>query len=201
MKFSIFGVAVEVTFLYVAIISFIISLNTPTNVLVTIISSVFHEFGHIVMMTIVDSKPKKVKFELVGINIIRNEDVTISVKNEILIALGGPLANGIICFFCCLFLCFYKAEIIMTIACVNLILMTFNLLPIKKLDGGLALYYLLSHKFDSVFSSIILKLTSLIFVAVIFCWGINILILSGYNVSLIIIAIFLTLSMFCDNEY
>ncbi len=201
MTFNLFGVKVEITFLFVAFICFILSLNAPTNLLITIASSLVHETGHLAMMLSLGNKPEKVKFELVGINIIRNQQVAISIKNEVLISLGGPLANAIIFISCCVMMSFLNSEIIMTVACINLILMTFNLLPIKRLDGGIALYYFLTQKFDIPFASLILKFTSVVFITLIYFWGFHILASSKYNISLIIIAIFLTLSLFCDNEY
>lgn len=201
MVFNLFGIKVEVTFLFVAFVAFILSLKAPSNVLTTILSSLIHESGHLIMMLLLDNKPKKVRFELTGINIIRNQEIGISSKNEVLISLGGPIANAIILVFCCIFLCFYNNNLIMTFACINLILMTFNLLPVKRLDGGSALYYLLIQKFDISFSSKIIQITSIFFISIIFIWGIYVFIASKYNISIIIIAIFLTLSLFSNNEY
>ena len=152
-------------------------------------------------MTSVGNKPQAVRFEITGMNIIRQPDLKISTKNEILIALGGPFIN-LICFLISVVtLCIYNNENILTFGCINLILMIFNLLPIIRLDGGLALYYVLLQKHDNITCSKILKITSVIFITIIYAWGFYVFILSGYNVSLIIIAIFLTLSMFSCNEY
>lgn len=201
MIFNICGIKIEITFLFIALISFMVSLNAPSNVLITVLSSLLHEIGHLIMMIVVDNKPQRVRFEITGINIIRNEDTNISVKNEIFISLGGPIANAVILTFCCVVMCFHNSNLIMTLACINLILMLFNLLPIKKLDGGTAFYYLLSQKLEIFVCNKILKITSLVFIALIYIWGIYIFIVSRYNISLIIIAIFLTLSFFSDNEY
>ena len=67
-------------------------------------------------MLLIGKKPQKIRFELMGINIIRNQEIGISSKNEVLISLGGPIANAIIFVFCCLLLCFYKNDSIMTFA-------------------------------------------------------------------------------------
>ena len=201
MMFNVFGIKVEITFLFVAFIAFILSLKAPSNVLITVLSSLIHEFGHLIMMLAIGNKPKIVRFELTGINIIRNQEFGISNKNEVIISLGGPIANAIIFVFCCILLCFYNNDSIMTFACINLILMTFNLLPVKRLDGGSALYYLLVQKFDISFSSKLLKVTSIFFIGIIFIWGIYVFVASKYNISIIMIAIFLTLSLFTDNEY
>lgn len=201
MIFNIFGVKVEITFLFAALITFIISLNAPSNVLITIFSSLLHEMGHLLIMTVVGNKPQAVRIEITGMNIIRQPDFKISVKNEILISLGGPFINLICFMISAIILCFYNNEHILTFGCINLILMTFNLLPVKRLDGGMTLYYILSQKYDNDICSKVLKITSVFFVLIIYIWGIYIFISSGYNISLIIIAIFLTLSLLGNNDY
>lgn len=201
MVLNIHGLKVEITFLFVAFISFIISLGAPSNVLITVLSSMLHEAGHLFTMISLGNKPEKVKFELAGINIIRNQETSISTKNEILISLGGPLINAIMTAVSCIVLAFYNNEKVLTFACINLILMTFNLLPVKKLDGGRILYFLLSMKLDFMLCSKVLKITSLCFISILFVWGIYIFVASSYNFSLIIIAVFLFVSYFNDNEY
>ncbi len=201
MVFNIFGIKVEITFWFISLITFIISLNAPSNVLVTVFASLLHEMGHLLVMTSVGNKPQTVRFEITGMNIIRQPNLKISTKNEVLIALGGPFIN-LICFLLSVItLCICENENILTFGCINLILMIFNLLPITKLDGGMALYYALSQKYDNVICSKILKITSAVFIILIYVWGIYAFVSSKYNISLIIIAIFLTLSMFSCNEY
>jgi stage IV sporulation protein FB len=201
MIFNVFGVKVEITFWFIALITFIISLNAPSNVLITVVSSLLHEIGHLLIMTSVGNKPQAIRFEITGMNIIRQQDFQISTKKEVLIALGGPLINFICFLISVVILCIYENENILTFGCINLILMIFNLLPINKLDGGLALYYILSQKFDNLTCTKTLKITSVFFIALIYIWGIYAFVSSKYNISLIIIAIFLTLSMFSCNEY
>ncbi len=201
MNFKFKDIDFEITFLFVALITFVITMNVPANVLITIASSLFHEMGHLLTMSAVGNKPQAVRFEITGMNIKRQQSIKISTKNELLIALGGPFANGVLFVICCFAICFYKSEILLTVACINLILMTFNLLPVKRLDGGMALYFLLSRRFDSEICTQILKITSIVFITLIYVWGIYVFVSSGYNFSVIIIAIFLTLSMFGSNEY
>ncbi len=201
MVFNICNVRVEITFFFVAFLTFVLSLKAPSNVLITILSSLLHEAGHFAVMLVVGNKPKSVKFEMVGMNITRQENVKISIKREIAISLGGPLVNFIIVILSCGVLCFYKSRFILTCACINLILMTFNLLPIKSLDGGATLYFILSQHFESSISRRILKITSTIFIILIYLWAIYVFISTQYNISLIIIAILLTISLFQNNEY
>ncbi len=157
--------------------------------------------GHLCVMCAVGNKPKAVRFEITGMNIQRTESIKISVKNELLIALGGPIVNGLIFLLFCIAYCFKNSDLLMTVAGINLILMVFNLLPVKGLDGGMAIYFLLSKRASTGECGKALKITSILFIMIIFCWGVYVFASSGYNFSVIIIAIFLTLSTFNGNEY
>ena len=201
MVFRVCGIKVEITFLFVAFITFVISLKAPANLLITIASSLFHEMGHLLMMILVGNKPKRIKFEIVGMNIIRDNNFGISTKREIAISVGGPVMNFIIVIISCIILCLYESHIILTCACINLILMTFNLLPIKSLDGGAVLYFLLSQHFENTLCRKILKITSALFIVIIYLWALYVFVMTKYNFSLIIIAIFLTISLFQSNDY
>lgn len=201
MKLKFKGVDFEITFLFVAFITFVITLNVPSNVIITILSSLLHEAGHLCVMLAVGNIPQSVRLEITGINIKRSSSTLISIKNELLISLGGPLANGALLIFCLFVLCFYKSRNLLTVACVNLILMTFNLLPVKRLDGGMALFFLLSQKYSVDACEKILKITSCFFIFAIYVWGVYVFTATHYNISVLIIAVFLTLSMFGSNEY
>ena len=201
MAFKLCGIKVEITFLFVAFITFVISMNAPANVLFTILFSLLHEIGHLTMMILLKNKPKKIKFEIVGMNIIRDDNYGIGTKREIAISLGGPLMNFLVFIVLCVVLCFYENYMILTCACINLILMTFNLLPVKGLDGGTVLFFFLSQHFDNSICRSFLKITSIIFIAIIYLWAIYIIVITKYNFSLIIIAIFLTIFLFQPNDY
>lgn len=201
MSFNICGIKVEFTFFFVAIIAFIVTLQAPENVMFAIASSLLHEAGHLIAMLLIGNKPEKLRFHLVGMNIIREKNMSISAKKEILIALGGPLANFILVILSCGLLCIYNSAEIMTFACVNFALMTFNLLPVKRLDGGMILFYFLMIFFDAENSVKTLDIISWIFLTFVYLWGIYILTITRYNFSLIIIAVFLTISMLGNNDY
>lgn len=201
MSVRLFGIKFTVTFYFAALITFMLSLNAPITVIYAVVFSVIHELGHLSAMVLLNNKPQAVIFEITGMNILRTENYRTSIKNEIVIALAGPFMN----FLCFVFFCFMYASSnnrqLMIIACINLVLMVFNLLPIKRLDGGMALYFALSKFFSVKCCSLILLGFSCVFIALIYLWGIYVFISTHYNFSVLIIAFFLTLSMFGSNEY
>lgn len=201
MKFKLLNTYFEITFLFVALVAFVIAMNSPFNVLATIASSLLHEMGHLVTMSCLGNKPQCIRFEITGMNIIRQPSIKISSKHEILIALGGPAVNGVVLLATCVSLCFFQSEKLLIISCINLILMTFNLLPVKSLDGGIVFYFLLSKKLNPDFCARILKISSIFFVILIYAWGVFVFASTNYNISVLIIAIFLTLSTVSKNDY
>lgn len=201
MRFKLFNIDFEITFLFTALVTFVIAMNSPFNVLTTIASSLLHEMGHLVTMSCLGNKPQCVRFEITGMNIIRQPSIKISSMHEILIALGGPVVNGFILLATCVLLCFFQSEKLFTISCINLILMVFNLLPVKSLDGGIVFYFLLLRKFSPDLCAKILKVSSMFFVVLIYIWGVYVLVSTNYNISVLIIATFLTLSTVSKNDY
>ncbi len=199
MQINLLGVTVKVTWQFLALLTFMLSLNAG-NVLYALFFSLLHEFGHLLVLCAVSNKPKSVTFELSGINICRNTETRVSLKQEILVSLGGPIINLILfAIFSLLFMQTTKTEML-NIASVNLILGVFNLLPIKSLDGGKILYYFLSSVFSYKVAKFVLTITSVAFIFLMLFYGVYVLYITKYNFTMLIIALLLSLSMFSEEE-
>ncbi len=99
------------------------------------ISSVAHEAGHILMIRLCGGSVERLKLGCLGAEISIKGDL--SYGKELLCALGGPAVN--------LMLAAAAGKMGSPLwAGVNLILMTFNLLPLSVLDGGRALFMLIA---------------------------------------------------------
>lgn len=199
MRFSVFGIPVLVTWHFLALITFMLSLQTE-NVLYAVLFSLFHEIGHLAAMTAVGNVPQSVSFELTGINIKRTLETGVSLAKEIVIAIAGPFANLI--FFVFLMLIYLQNGSVkcFNASCVNLILMTFNLLPVKGLDGGKVLYYFVSKFFSFKTANIILRCSSAVFILFMLLYGGYLLYITRSNFTMLIIALMLTLTMFSKEE-
>lgn len=200
MRIKLCGVCVEITFLFVALLAFIIVVDSSGNLIITIFSSCAHEMGHLIAMMLMNNKPKKVTFELGGINIEKQDKILLSLNKEIVITLFGPIINAVILIICCTLYCVLHLDTLLVLSGVNLVLMTFNMLPIKGLDGGRALYYFLCKKHSQIFSKNIILIFSILMLSIVFVWGIYVFLVSGYNFSLILIGVFLLLSLFNGKE-
>lgn len=201
MSFTVKGVRLSVSFYFAAVLALMLSLRAPGEVLLALFSSILHECGHLAAMIACKNEIKAVRLEITGMNIIRNESDFLSFRQEIFIALSGPLTNAGIFLLCGVLYWIFQKNIFLTAACINLLLAVFNLLPVKRLDGSMALYFLLSLRFSQAFCRAALKISSVMVLAPVYLWGIYVFLAGNKNFTVIIIAVFLTLSMLGGNDY
>ena len=116
----------------------------------TLFFGFIHEMGHLVMGLILGYKPDKMELMPFGFLIEFKQadlDDKRTVKSDILIAIAGPMINLIlILIFANINISFLYKDIVFYI---NLIIFTFNLIPIYPLDGGRVLHGFLSLYFGN----------------------------------------------------
>ena len=116
----------------------------------TLFFGFIHEMGHLVMGLILGYKPDKMELMPFGFLIEFKQadlDDKRTVKSDILIAIAGPMVNLIlILIFANININFLYKDIVFYI---NLIIFTFNLIPIYPLDGGRVLHGFLSLYFGN----------------------------------------------------
>lgn len=196
MVFYISGVRVKIDFLFAALVTILLCFNTGDEVRLGIFFSVLHEAGHLTAIIICKEKPETVRFGLFGMTIVRQNDISQDYKKEIITALAGPFTN----FFLSAVLYFVYLrlpnELIMKSVFVNILMGTFNIMPVFSLDGGRALESVLKMNLDASKSDAVLKAVS--FAVLIFMMGIGfyILIESGYNFTFLLITVYLAVMLF-----
>lgn len=83
----------------------------------------------------------------------------------------------------------------------NLALGIFNLLPVKGLDGGKIFDIILTKAAGSIRSCQIIKVTSAVISALLFVLGGYAAFITGFNISLILVSVFLIYSLISGNDY
>ena len=131
MTFEIKKLKIELSFYFLLIISFILAADQSKIAKYFVLSILIHELGHLIFILYYKIKIEKISFKVYGINIeIENERYLQNYK-EVILLLGGSLANFLSAAVIYLFLSDLNI-FIMT----NLILGIFNLFPVDSLDGG-----------------------------------------------------------------
>lgn len=173
------------------------------SLLLMFLSVIPHEYGHVLAARWYKLHTREVLlFSLGGIAVIINPiHKATNPKQEITIALGGPLATFlIVCFsgFLCLF---FDYSILKTLLIINVLMLAFNLLPLFPLDGGrvfrASLCYLTNFKAATLISVLITEMVS-IFGTLSILLNIDKL-PAGFVISSILIFIFLFVS--ANEEY
>ena len=106
--------------------------DAPYIALLTIISAIIHECGHIGAMLFLSREIEMPSARLVGFKIMKKK--IDSYKNEILILLFGPLVN-VILGLVVLSLSLGRSEYLMLFGVINILSGAANLLPLEGYDG------------------------------------------------------------------
>jgi stage IV sporulation protein FB len=152
--------------------------------LLTLSFIILHEISHAIIAKFFGVQIKEITFSCVGLELSVERFYKLNYIKKIIILLAGPFINFI---FYLIFRFYIKNNLI---ACINILLSLFNLLPIYPLDGGKLFIIALQNKFKLRANNfiIIFNCASIIFL---FILGIYQIIIFYPNISLIIISIFL----------
>ncbi len=94
MRFRLFGTEIYVSFLFCAVIAFMLATDRTGLCIPTIFAIFIHETGHLFAMWVCECQPKSIMLVPASVKITRAFP---KVKNgEIIIALSGPLSNIVI---------------------------------------------------------------------------------------------------------
>lgn len=173
------------------IIPLIFYISNNFNMFIIMFCAAFiHEVAHIIFIKICGNNIDTIEVHAFGLNIIKKG--FLNYRQDIIIALSGPLVN-LILFFASyyIWLFFFPSDFLSVFCGVNFLLFMINILPVLPLDGGRALYSYLLMKHDILFAQNLFFWLSLFVSIGLFIVGCVLFIHTRYNLSLIIISLFL----------
>lgn len=190
MQFSIFKCQIYISYLFFAVLIFILLLDKSGLMLFGMVSVFIHEAGHLAIMIILRCTPNVIILQPAGI-IIHKNSFSLSRKKELLIAFGGCLANG---FFALIFAVLYlltSSENALLFSASNISIALFNIMPISGLDGYDILYLILTRFYSIDKCKSICFASSSAFIFAMFCLSFYILFTSNGNFSILICTLYL----------
>lgn len=189
MKFKLLGTEIYISFLFAAVVTLMLATDRTGMILPTLFAVIMHEIGHLFAMWVLDCTPKRIK--LIPASVQITSPFTKRYKNDVIIALCGPLVNLI------LFLTLYfnylafKNQLTLCYALLNLIIFSFNSLPVNGLDGGTLLKALLSKYYGPDKATVSVKIITIVVSASIITVAVVLAIKKSLNISLFVIGIYL----------
>ena len=189
MKFKFFGTEIYISFLFCAVVCFMLVVDRTGLVIPTLFAVFIHESGHLLAMWAADCHPRAIRLIPSSVQIIRG----FSPKKcgEIAVTVCGPAANLVI--FGVLFGNFFifKSEQSLSFAILNLVIAVFNLLPVSGLDGGTLLAAAIAHFTDIYRAERIVRIITAVFACVAFLLGVYLWVSGTVNISVFIVAAYL----------
>lgn len=155
----------------------------------SVLCAILHELSHIIALRVTGGKVRTLSASAKGIAL---GTYALSYRQEAVVALCGPLTSLALCIlFTVLSAIFEYNQNLVFIAVSNLALFTVNALPVYPLDMGRAVFCFLCLKTEREKAVKILKFISFIFLLPLCALSVIILLRSGFNLSLLIICIYL----------
>ena len=192
MKIKAFNLTIEISFIILLILSFLLYINKKI-ILISVVSSLIHESGHILALICFGKNITKIKIDAFIFTITKNYTMLNKNLENLLITISGPILNlmvAIVAYF------FYIksnkcSNTLYLLSINNFFLFILNICPVKNLDGGNLLYNFLLKKTDPGTASKILDIFSLLFVIPFAIFGFIISLKNKYNFSLLALCIYL----------
>lgn len=189
MSFRLFGTKIYVSFFFCAVFTVMLAFDRTGLILPTFFAVLAHETGHIFAMWLLDCEPKQIRLIPASIQVVSS--FSNRYRNDIIVALFGPLLNFVL-FATLIFNYFaFKNQLVLYYALLNLIVGVFNSLPVLGLDGGTILYSVLAKRGDNARAELTVKLITIVTAIVIMAAAIYFTIKGRFNLSFYIISIYL----------
>ena len=153
----------------------------------------FHEVGHLLAIYILGGKISELCLECTG-GVIRYNGSRMSYTDELIAALSGPLFSLLLAISATA-LGKTFGEFWFTLSGVSLVFCVFNMLPVSVLDGGRMLYMIAAHLGNISTAENICFAVSCVISLALMVSGIWLLIVTGYNFTLLICGVWL----FCST--
>ncbi|MCL1904200.1 MAG: hypothetical protein FWF94_07270 [Oscillospiraceae bacterium] len=177
IKLKAAGIEIGIDFTFFALIAIYITFDTTGFAVISLLTCIIHEAGHLTTMFIFRQKPESIVFRGGGIRIGESYNAdgalkTIGFKERFIVLISGSAVN--ICLFLFLYFSLPKTNIYpIMFAILNLIIGLFNLLPIGCLDGKQLLELFLPERILNIVEALFLILVVIIVIIAVISGGVN----------------------------
>ena len=189
MRIKLFGTEIYISFLFSAVVTIMLATDRTGLMLPSVFAITMHELGHLFAMWCLECNPKRIKLIPTSIQITSN--FSKGYKNDIIIALCGPIVNIILFFSLYFNYLAYQNNTVLYFSLVNLVIGIFNVLPLWELDGGTILYSIIAQKSQPNRAALTVKIITRIVGVGIFLTAVYLTVKGKINFSLYIMAIYL----------
>lgn len=161
-------------------------------------SMLLHELAHLVSAYLIGLQVSHISLYPFGVNLKLKNKITARLSEDVILYLSGPAINLLIALASIYFYEYMQDAVYLYR--VNIILCAMNLLPVLPLDGGCILKRILSGTVGVRRAHMILKGISTVLAIAMMLIGIYAVVHTGYNYSVMVIAVFMIGNIFTQHE-
>lgn len=167
---------------------------------VTYLTMLFHELSHTVAAIAIGLRVDKIILHPFGVNLRLKNKFVHSLFDEIILYMSGPLFNILFALVALIGYGISRDYILQYLYFMNIALFACNMLPILPLDGGVILKKVLSYFFGSKTAQSVMRVISILMLCSVVIFCIYSAAVCEFNISIIIIAVFLLGSILHGEE-
>ena len=193
LRLEIKNTVIEIRASFFLVITFMLLICDNVIVLISLFSSLIHECGHLISMIALKENPQRLLFSASGLRIDRKCRPCLSFSGEIIIALSGVGVNLIISLCAYLIYFFSHKELFLAVCAVNLVIASFNLLPVESLDGARGLWFILCRRIPEESAQEIITDVSIVTTVLLIIFFCVTVYLRLANPSLVVVIIYLVI--------
>lgn len=192
MRFRIGRTEFALSYPLVCIMSAIMIYDRTMTVPVCFLCALMHEAGHLIAMRAFGAVPERISLSLFDIAITDRKKAMRKRSHDLIITLAGVSVNFV--FAAAGYVLYSKTALPFweTFTAAHLTLGVFNSMPVDSLDGGQALYLILSSRLSPAACEMAVTVISLIVLVPLACLGFLVVLRTRYNYTLLLAALYLT---------
>ena len=182
--------SVKINIACVFLILLFVYINFSMYALIILACIIIHELGHIILIKLAGFRILNIEIAPCGVNIIINGIAPY--RTDILIAVGGPAFNIVAASITLIVIQGAgNSTALMFVFLTNIIYAALNLFPVTSLDGGRILACVLKIYMPESSARTVFAVISGIFLVLLSLCALFILMLTGYNFSLVLLCSYL----------
>lgn len=191
MEFTFRECRFSISFWFTAILATTAVLDPSGGVLCGLLAAIIHELGHLLEMARQNCLPKRIAFKLFRVDMVDGCRGGRSYQKDLRIILAGPGLNFLLAALCFPIYLLLPYQWLGMFFSANLLVGFFNIQPIVTLDGGAALYAILSVKLGEKKAAFWTNFFSFSVLVPLAALGFWILLRNPYQFSLLFISVYL----------
>ena len=191
MKLRIKKLTLEISFPLAAAVTAVLILDRSHTAAICLLCAAIHESGHLIALYRFGSFPERISLSLFDIAISDNRKPLRGQREELTVIMAGITANLTAMIVFIGVKLYFPTDFADDMIYSNLILALFNGLPVYSLDGGQALYIILCKWLKLKYAEIAADIISFAVLVPMLAAGFLLLIISGYNFSLLLASAYL----------